>query len=422
LKTYVLDTSVLLYDPNCLLSFEDNEIVLPLKVIEELDSFKDGEQSIHRNAREVIRQIDTYRQKGKLLEGVELESGGRIRSVSDDKHRSGVDADTVIILSAREQEGTIVSKDLNMRIRAETMGVDAQDYEADKSELRESVEARNIYISEEDKRDLFNHDEGIYIEGMAVNEHAVGTVNGQDSVLMRHHADGLCRRANIQRDVYSIGPRNKEQNFALDVLLDPDVKLIVLTGQAGTGKTLISLAAGLQQTVNQKVYDKVVVARPIVPMGRDLGYLPGTVSEKMEPWMKPIKDNIDYLTRGGQGDGPKGGPKRSGGYEDLHAFGWIEVEPLAYIRGRSLPGQFLIIDEAQNLTPHEVKTIITRAGEGTKIVLTGDTEQIDSPYLNRYSNALAYVENRMDGEPIFASVRLNKGERSELAELAAKML
>lgn len=415
MKNYVLDTSVLLYDPMSIFQFEDNNVILPLTVLEELDTFKDGSRTANQNARQVIRTLEGFRSGGSLTVEHELENGGTIKAVDDEAYQKSTE-DLTIINVANCLDATVVTKDLNMRIRADVIGVRAEDYEAVRSSVREEP-VRTVYIDENQMSGVFDGTP-FALQDMGVNEHAHAVANGDTHALIRQHADGLCYSANVSK-AYSIKPRNREQHFALDVLLDPDINLVVLSGKAGTGKTLLALAAGLEQVVNGDRsrryghYRKLVVGRPFIPMGRDMGYLPGTIEEKVQPWMKPIYDNLDFLTRGSS---------TQNGVKDLEMFNFIEVEPLTYIRGRSIPGQFMVIDEAQNLTPHEVKTIITRAGEGTKIVLTGDPYQIDSAYLDESSNALSYVAERMEGEEMFAAVHLLKGERSELAEVATKRL
>jgi PhoH-like ATPase len=435
-KNYVLDTNVLLHDPQAIFKFEDNDVIIPIYVIEEVDQFKRESTERGRNARSVARLLDGLREKGSLAKGVQVDStGGSLRiaipakrpqlSVALD-HSAQDQAILQVAIDVRdgsESPTIFVTMDSNLRIRADALGLAAETYENQRVELDELD--RGIVEIEVDGAvvDQF-FQSGALALPEAAELHPNVCVMLRDRASASHTALGRFDAAKdrllplrVPREgVMGIRPRNKEQSFALDLLLDDAVRLVTLVGKAGTGKTLLALAAGLKRTVEDQAYSRLLVSRPIMPLGRDLGFLPGDVDEKLNPWMQPIFDNLEQLYgQGGKGRDPRG-------FAELLETGLIQVEPLTYIRGRSLPHQYLIVDEAQNLTPHEVKTIITRAGEGTKIVLTGDPFQIDNPYVDSASNGLTIVTDRFAGEKLAAHVVLSKGERSELAELAANLL
>jgi len=439
IKNFVLDTNVLLHDPNALFHFEDNRVIVPITVIEELDHFKKDLNMLGRNARAVSKHIDRLRASGNLAEGVSLEHGGVLRVAFGNEGASllppelgGGTGDNQILgvaLSARAREKdvpvVVVTKDTNLRIKADALGITAEDYESDRVDIEELYCGfREVHVSKgfidafyaageclppPDTRDL--HPNEYFILRDAAS---------QSSALGR--ADALRRKIRLlspsKDDVWGVRPRNKEQTFALDILLDDSVKLVTLAGKAGTGKTLLAIAAGLRKTSDEEVYQRMLVSRPVFPMGRDLGFLPGDVEEKLKPWMQPIFDNVEYLF-GFSRKKRQGGVR---GYQELINLGILEIEPLTYIRGRSIPNQFIIVDEAQNLSPHEVKTILTRAGENSKVVLTGDPYQIDNPFVDSASNGLSCTVERFKGESIAGHVLLVKGERSPLAELAANIL
>jgi PhoH-like ATPase len=441
-KNYVLDANVLLHDPHAIFKFEDNDLIIPIFAIEEIDQFKREGSERGRNARTIARLLDELRrdQDSSLSKGVPLESGGILR-IAIPEHRPdalvGLESssqDLAILQTAidvRDRDPSrptvFVTMDTNLRIRADALGVTAETYENQRvkdPELSHSVVDMEVPGADVD---AFFQNGRVAPPGLA-SLHANACVMLRDASAPSHTALGRydIARGEIvalrvgREGVMGVRPRNKEQAFALDLLLDDTVRLITLIGKAGTGKTLLALAAGLKRTTEDGAYSRLLVSRPIMPLGRDLGFLPGDVDEKLNPWMQPIFDNLEFLFTGG-GGGTKSA-RQDRGFLDLLDSGVIQVEPLTYIRGRSLPHQYLIVDEAQNLTPHEVKTIITRCGEGTKIVLTGDPHQIDNPYVDLASNGLSVVADRFKREKISGHVVLAKGERSELAELAANLL
>lgn len=438
-KYYVLDTNVLLYDPRALFKFEDNDLVIPIYVIEEIDTFKRETTERGRNARTISRLLDALRgDEGSLSRGVPLEGGGSLRIVIPEKRPTlGVGLDkrsmdhailqTAIDVrdSSAEQPTIFVTMDTNLRIRADALGILSETYENQR--VDDDVLEQPFFEIDMDGGaiDTF-FQEGQVVAPNPASLYANAAVMLRDAASAGHTAlgrfdaaRGLIMALRVSREgVLGVRPRNREQSFALDVLLDDTIRLVTLVGKAGTGKTLLAIAAGLKRTTEDGTYTRLVVSRPIMPLGRDIGFLPGDVDEKLNPWMQPIFDNLEYLF---SSNNPKNG-RGSRGFLELLESGTIQVEPLTYIRGRSLPNQFLIVDEAQNLTPHEVKTIITRCGEGTKIILTGDPQQIDNPYVDHASNGLSVVAERFKREKIAAHVVLSKGERSELAELAANLL
>jgi PhoH-like ATPase len=441
-KNYVLDANVLLHDPHAIFKFEDNDLIIPIFAIEEIDQFKREGSERGRNARTIARLLDELRRDAdhSLARGVPLESGGILR-IAIPEHRPnslvGLESssqDLAILQTAIESRDKdpsrptiFVTMDTNLRIRADALGVTAETYENQRvkdPELEHSVMEIDVPGAE---IDTFFQLGRVAPPGLATL-HPNSCVMLRDSGAPTHTALGRydAARGEIlalrvgREGVMGVRPRNKEQAFAFDLLLDDTIRLVTLIGKAGTGKTLIALAAGLKRTTEDNAYTRLLVSRPIMPLGRDLGFLPGDVDEKLNPWMQPIFDNLEFLFANGAGATKAGRQDR--GFLELLESGTIQVEPLTYIRGRSLPHQYLIVDEAQNLTPHEVKTIITRCGEGTKIVLTGDPHQIDNPYVDLASNGLSVVADRFKRERIAGHVVLAKGERSELAELAANLL
>jgi PhoH-like ATPase len=436
-KTYILDTNVLLHDPTALFGFEENIVVIPIVVVEEIDRFKRQLDDVGRNARMISRDLDALREKGRLAEGVALDNGGVVRvemasSISRflPQELSAETNDNLILslgVNLKEEDPSspviLVSKDTNLRIKADVVGLTAQDYRKDK------VPIEQLY-SGCTEREVSAENYGLLAGGVAIpappdllpNQgcfvRASGGGAGEALLVRQVPSDGTVRLLpEYHEAVWGILPRNPEQRLALTLLLDDSVSLISLVGIAGTGKTLLALAAGLRKVVEEKKYRRLLISRPVFPLGRDIGFLPGDIEEKLNPYMQPLYDNLRLLTSS-MGD-EKG---RGDGYRSLFELGMVEVEPLTYIRGRSLPHQFLIVDEAQNLTPHEIKTIITRAGEETKVVLTGDPYQIDNPYIDSSSNGLTYLVERFKEQPVAAAITLTKGERSPLAELAAKIL
>jgi len=441
-KFYVLDTNVLLHDPQAIYKFEDNVVIIPIHVIEEIDHFKREMSERGSNARTVARYVDNLREKsgGSLQSGVALERGGELRVHVPDgawpgqPPRDAPAMDHAIVRTAitlRDQHPEtptiFVTMDSNLRIRADAVGLRAENYEGGRIQLdtmyrgiieveadEETVSAlgsrENVPVSRIDTDIELYPNLGLVLKNAASPSHtALGRYDAAEQII---------RPLFIQKEgVWGLKPRNVEQRFALDQLLDDRISLVTLVGKAGTGKTLLAVAAGLKKVVEDGAYARLVVARPIFPMGRDLGYLPGTLEEKLNPWMKPIFDNLEFIMATGRGRMPEGR-----NYEELVASGTIEIEPLTYIRGRSLPNQYLIVDEAQNLTPHEVKTVITRCGLHTKIVLTGDPNQIDNPYVDAASNGLTVVAERFKAEAVAGHIYLTRGERSELAERATQLL
>jgi PhoH-like ATPase len=436
-KTFVLDTNVILHEPRAALRFGDNDVVLPIYVVEELDQFKKDLSELGRNAREFSRLLDDLRAQGSIAKGVPLESGGTLRIAFIEAKRPRDSAftarhqyDNMILTCALELKDRIngtgpvilVTKDANLRIRADALGLIAEDYDATRIEISELYPGhREITVTAEQFAVAGEGTLTFPDLKLCANEYVMlrNEARAGQFVLARHDSEtGRLRTLPKRREaIWGITPRNKEQSFALDLLLDDDVKLVTLVGKAGTGKTLLALAAALFKVTEEQAYQRVLVSRPIFPLGRDIGYLPGTVEEKLDPWMKPIYDNVELLLGLTQSDRKDG---RS--HDELIELGLIEIEPLTYIRGRSIPNQFIIVDEAQNLTPHEVKTILTRAGEGTKIVFTGDPYQIDNPYVDSANNGLVHIVHRFREQRIAGTVTLSKGERSQLAEMAANLL
>jgi len=443
-KNFVLDTNVLLHDPDALLGFEDNNVYVPIYVIEEIDQFKKDLSELGQNARRVSRMLDGFRTSGNLRDGVTLSTGGHLAVLFGNAERQK-DAvayhkdfsashtmdrlimGTALELMRKEPEGSVVfvTKDTNLRIRAEAMGLIAVDYDKERKDVSELYTGTGeVRLPPESMAQLFQAGGSVPLPegaGLYENQYVVarGESNLNQSALARvlGKEGKLHRILDLKEPVWGIKPRNKEQHFALDALLRDEIKLVSLIGKAGTGKTLLAIAVGLQKVAEEQAFTRLLVSRPIFPLGKDIGYLPGDIEDKLSPWMQPIHDNVELLLGLGK-SGNRGG--RS--YRDLIDQGLMEVEPLTYIRGRSIPNQFMIVDEAQNLTPHEVKTIITRCGEGTKIVLTGDPYQIDNPYVDSVNNGLAYISEKFKNTRLAATITLVKGERSELAELAANIL
>ncbi|WP_010270162.1 PhoH family protein [Paenibacillus senegalensis] len=441
-KLYVLDTNVLLHDPNAVFSFDNNDVVIPAAVLEEIDSKKRLADEIGRNARYVSRLLDGFRSQGRLHDGVRLPGGGNLKVELN--HRSFTKMQEVFgemtndnrILAVamnywmEEQEKEealpviLVSKDSLVRIKADVLGLVAEDYKSDRlvppQDMYTGCETVQVHPSVIDEFYTFRQ---LLVRSLPLNypvhphqfiilKDELGT---SKSALLKVTADGnKLQPLHLSNDaVWGITARNAQQRMAMELLLNDEIPLVTLTGKAGTGKTLLTLAAGLLKTEDEHRYKKLLIARPVVPMGKDIGFLPGEKEEKLRPWMQPIYDNLEYLFD----------TKKNGDIDKILAgMGSIQVEALTYIRGRSIPGQFIIIDEAQNLSKHEIKTIITRVGEGSKIVLLGDPEQIDHPYLDSTSNGLTHVVERFKQEPVSGHVTLEKGERSRLAQLGAELL
>ena len=430
--TYVLDTNVLLHNPEALFAFEENEVVIPFAVIEELDSQKKRQDEVGRNARVVSQKLDGLRQQGRLSDGILLPGGGQFHIELN--HRdlspmpSGWDplkSDNRMIALAqhlqKEKEGPVilVSKDLNLRIKADVVGVPAEDFVSDKVNYDKLYSGiRELHVSPE-LLDRFYREGKVGVEepdGLSPHQFVIlrNCSRASGSALTRHFQKMLWPLVHGESASWGIKALNKEQKFALEVLMNDQIKVVTLVGRAGTGKTLLALSVGLEKVVEQKIYSRLLVTRPVIPMGNDLGYLPGTREEKLRPWMQPIYDNLEFLFS------THHDPAEA--VNDLVDRGILIMEALTYMRGRSIPNQFIICDEAQNLSPHMVKTLITRVGEGSKIVFTGDPEQIDHPYLDTSSNGLTYLVERLKNEEIAGHVTLTKGERSKVAELAARLL
>lgn len=428
MKTFVLDTNVLIHRPDAILSFKDNEVVIPIWVLEELDKLKTFSDERGRNARAAIRFLDERRKRGNLSEGVAIEHGIVLRVLlgfwKDEKGFLSERPDNQILLAAYHlqkhgKEVFFVSKDINARVKATALGLKAVDYEKQKVNIESlysgyvEQDAKEETLDELDREEAVPSPGGFYPNQFVVLK---GAHSGREMLTRYHHETNTLRYV-IPRpsSVWGVKPRNREQEMVFDLLLDDEVQLVTLVGKAGTGKTLLALAAGLKKVLEEKAYKRLLVTRPVVPMGKDIGFLPGDKEEKLSHWMQPIFDNLDYLV-----SVYSRGHVKS--VEELLAQDVIEMEALSFIRGRSLPYQYIIIDEAQNLSPHEIKTIVSRAGHHTKMVLTGDPFQIDSPYLDANSNGLTYLVEAFKGQEIFGHVTLHKSERSTLAELAAELL
>ena len=439
-KNYILDTSVYLTDADALFKFDNHDIFIPLKVLEEIDKHKKRQDSVGINARKIIRTLDEMRAKGNLQKGVRIDKGkGMLKVVSYEVLKnvvfpSDLDLripDHMIIATAmavRESETRktyVVSRDINMRVICDSIGLIAEDYTTERvvGSSDELYSGLAIHLVDDQVIDRFYADDEIIISEDEVaipwfpNQYVllVSNANEKKTCIARFytHFQPLKKICNDKIPDWKISSRNKEQAFAIDLLMDPSVKVVSLVGRAGSGKTLCAIAAGLQQTIGlrQNSYDRMIVSRPVQPLGKDIGFLPGTMEEKMLPWLMPIQDNLQFLV---------GGNKNT--LQMYMEKGKIEIEALTYIRGRSIANAFIVIDEAQNLTAHEIKTIMTRVGEGTKIVLTGDVEQIDNVYVNETSNGLAHAVEKFKDYPIAGHVTFTRGERSEVATLASKVL
>lgn len=430
-KIFVLDTNVLIHDHESIFSFEENHIVIPLVVIEELDRLKSGHGEVAYSARKALKQIDLLREKGSIAKGAPLDSGGLLSVEYSSSVSDALSADNRIIRTAlrlqnrtdessspyalpwKPEDGPpddrslpviLVSKDTAVRIKAEAFGLRTEDYTHDKTSI---FKRYGRVLGEED-----------YQNGIHSVRYSKG---GDETYRLQGHDQQV--RIRQGKAIEGILPRNIEQECAVDALTNPDIEVVALTGAAGTGKTLFALAAGLHQTTKRSpLYEQVVVARPVVPMGNDIGYLPGDIHEKLTPWMQPIFDNLEVIVNTPRHQDRDGSSSRYPSFQYLIDTGILQVEALTYIRGRSLPKRYFIIDEAQNLRPLDVKTIITRCGEGTKIVFTGDLHQIDAPYLDSMSNGLAYLISRFIDEENFCYLNLKTSVRSRLAEQGARLL
>jgi PhoH-like ATPase len=455
-KTFVLDTSVLLHDASCIFRFEDNNIILPIAVIEELDTFKKDQREVGRNARQIARGLKDLMTEGSIRDGVVNEKGGslRVSLPSDEAWSLGNDFDpnvndNKIINCAKFNEAILVSNDVNLRIKAEAAGVISEDYYNDKIDYDEMYSGTGEILGNTEMVDDIHKDGFVPWSDMLGETYpnkcflVKSDSDFKHSALVRYSAQLKQLHKVEEFNLLDIAARNMEQHMALDMLMDPNVKLITLVGLAGCGKSLMALLAGIYQVIESKAYEKLLVYRPIVPMGNDLGYMPGDMQEKLAPWMQPISDNIEFIMgrveeaevkpTGKKGKTTKADKVmrdvneekkvgRISGTAELQNQGYLELGALTFIRGRSIPNQYMIIDEAQNCSVHEIKTIITRVGEGTKIILTGDPSQIDSPYLDSENNGLTYVAEKFKNEAIAGHIVFTKSERSELAEIAARIL
>jgi PhoH-like ATPase len=434
-KTFIIDTNVLIHDPTAIQQFKDNNVVIPLTVLEELDHLKRHTDEVGKNAREVIRYIDSLKgpKTGDLHTGVHIPEGPTVRIHLDTKQErmegfplpldrtSNKFLLIAYLLKTKGEEVVIVSKDFVTRVKAEAMNLESEDYENLKTSYQEIYKGMRKIEVQKKEVDLFYKDGTIPVtEGnFRPNEYALLSSSEKSSAVCKYSEKNkrLEPLLPVTKDIWGIQPLNIEQRCAIDLLLRDDIHLVTLIGSAGTGKTLLALACGMRKVFDENVYSRILISRPIMPLGKDIGYLPGTKEEKLYHWMQPIYDNLEYLcsTTSGEGNG-------AATLEFIMESKRIEMEAVTYIRGRSLPKMYMIIDEAQNLTPHEVKTVISRAGKGTKVILTGDATQIDNPYLDTDSNGLTYVVNRFKNHRIYGHMFLDKTERSELASIAAEIL
>ncbi|MFW6281496.1 MAG: PhoH family protein [bacterium] len=436
-KIYVLDTNILLDDPEAIFSFDEHDVYLPLAVVEEIDDQKIKNNAIGHNARTTSRLLDNMRKKGRLNKGVKIDNGGILKIVIDEKSLlipqglSSTKADNRIITTAYniqaenpDKEIILVSNDINLRLIADAFDIKAEEYRSNRLDDEDlytgfhEFEVKSSLIDKFYKNNILKKDE-IDLNGKSLFPQEMIQLNAVDrpgkSAIARFDGKNIVSLLFSNITPWGLKPRNREQRFALELLLNDQIKLVTLVGKAGTGKTLLALATGLMKVTDERIYKRLLISRPVVPMGKDIGFLPGTKEEKLQPWMQPIFDNLEFILNGDSGDNDYT-------YNYLIEKNLIQIEALTYIRGRSVPKQFIIIDEAQNLTPHEIKTIITRAGKETKIVLTGDPYQIDNPYLDLHNNGLTHLANSFHGQNIAGHITLIKGERSELAEIASELL
>ena len=432
-RRIVLDTNVILFDAFAINKFQDSDIHIPISVIEEVDRFKRDPGENGRNARQFSRFIDMLREKGSLAAGVQLENSETTLHINTDFSITGLPseldqgkADNRILATAMalqkqypRMKVELITKDINLRIKADVMGINARDYEPDNVSQEDMYEGyQEIAVSNSQIDQFYSQKRFVPDVKLWANQYVImkDTANPNHSAIGRFSdkEKAIVPLFNGAESIWGIHARNAEQSFALDCLMNDEILFVSLVGKAGTGKTLLAIAAGLHQTLEAGRFQRLLVSRPIFPMGRDIGYLPGDIEQKLNPWMQPIFDNVEFLMGADK--------KAAGRAQELINQGMLNIEPLTYIRGRSIPKQYLIVDEAQNLTPHEVKTIVTRAGRETKVVLTGDVYQIDNPYVDSANSGLTYAVEKFKGHPIAGHVTLTKGERSELAELAANIL
>jgi PhoH-like ATPase len=435
-KKIVVDTNVILFDALAINKFHNADIYIPFSVIEEIDRFKRDLGENGRNARHFSRFVDVLRDKGSLATGVELASAKSFVYVISDSHYKGLPPEInlgipdhrilatafALMKESDKYEVELVTKDINLRIKADVFGINAKDYDPENTHLEDMYKGVREIDLDPAQIDGFYKERGLELDQEEYKFFANQYLIMKDRANPNHSAIGryddkqkrIVPLISPTDSIWGIHPRNMEQSFAFDALLNDEMLFVSLVGKAGTGKTLLALAAGLHKTLDEGRFQRLLVSRPIFPMGRDIGYLPGDVEQKLNPWMQPIFDNVEFLLGADK--------KAAGRAQELINQGMLNIEPLTYIRGRSIPNQYLIVDESQNLTPHEIKTIVTRAGQGTKVVLTGDSYQIDNPYIDASNSGLTYSVERFKGQKISAHVSLTKGERSELAELAANIL
>lgn len=437
-KIFVLDTNVLLHDFKCIYNFEENNIVIPITVLEELDKFKKGNDIINFHAREFTRELDRLSGDGLFNGGIPLGKGLGKLSIEKGKPFSKLMMDSFpeqtpdhrilaitehVFNSNPKKQVILVTKDINLRMKAKSLGIMSADYESDKVQnIDEIYKAIHTIDNVDDNiiSQVYDKAEGIPLDMFKFSPPPIANQyfifkGSRSSALVHFDAQNNVFTRVLKQKVYGIEPRNAEQTFGIDALIRDEIQLVTITGKAGTGKTLLALAAAIQQ---RQKYTQIFLARPIVPLSnRDIGFLPGDIKEKIGPYMLPLFDNLDVIKNKFSAT-----TKEYQKIEEMLKTEKLIITPLAYIRGRSLSNVFFIVDEAQNLTPHEIKTIITRAGEGTKLVFTGDIEQIDTPYLDMKSNGLSYLTDKMMGQSIFSHINLVKGERSYLAELASNLL
>lgn len=432
-RKIVVDTNVILFDSQAILRFGVADVHIPISVIEEVDRFKRDQGENGRNARQFSRFVDVLREKGSLAKGVKIDNSESMVFINTDLMLAGMPseldplkADNRILNTALDLQKQhpdfkveLITKDINLRIKADVYGIFAADYESSDNNNEDLYEGYHEISVTPEQIDTFYREKRFEHSGkLYANQYVIM----KDSSNPNHSAIGrfsLAEKAIVPLvqaadAIWGVHARNVEQAFAMDCLMNDEILFVSLVGKAGTGKTLLAIAAGLHKTLDKGQFQRLLVSRPIFPMGKDIGYLPGDIEQKLNPWMQPIFDNVEYLMGSDK--------KAAGRAQELINQGMLNIEPLTYIRGRSIPKQYLIVDEAQNLTPHEIKTIVTRAGQGTKVVLTGDVYQIDNPYVDSANSGLTYAVERFKGHAIAAHVTLTKGERSELAELAANIL
>jgi PhoH-like ATPase len=433
-RIYVLDTNVLLTDHQSIYGYNNNDIIIPLKVLEEIDKHKKRHDGVGANARGIIRILDGLRASGNLHKGIRLRKKLGIVSVKgfDSKYfppdLDREDSDNQIICTALTEKAEtkrkviVVTRDINMRVKCDSLGMLCEDYASEKvvQDTSKLYTGFTLHLVDDQVIDQFYAGEDVYIDEEEIKISCqqflmlVSNQNEKKTALAKFIGYNTpVRKINDyqKNGIWGLRPRNKEQQFALDMLMDESISIVTIIGKAGSGKSLMAIASGLEQVVESGLYKKMVVSRPVEPMGKDIGFLPGTMEEKMRPWLMPIQDNLEFLMNG-----------QASNMEHLFEDKTIEIEALTYIRGRSISKAFIIIDEAQNLTIHELKTIITRVGEGSKVVLTGDIEQIDNVYIDSTSNGLTYAVERFKTYDLSGHITLQKGERSKIATLAAKIL